>query len=214
MTVHAVAAPVRTDGAVSSAGWWCLVAGLLGAACGIWLTVVAPQVAVDRYSYPLDSEAFTAIQVFFFIQHLGLLAGIVGLWRSGASGSSRAGYWGWVAASGGMVLLTATELLAITAADSLYPGPGTGRLDALYGISSLTIGGGLVVAGVAVLRTRRWLGPRRWSPLAAGAYVFVPMTPLLFGPFVLARLAIVGWMLLFSALGAALLQTGRPEEGS
>lgn len=205
MTVHAVPAAEHAVGAVRSAGRWCLVAGLLGAASGIWLAVVTPQVADVRYSYPLDSGAFTAIQVFFFVQHLGLLAGIVGLGRSGAVGSSRAGHWGVVAASGGMLLLTATELLAITAADSLYPGPGTGLLDALYGISSLATGAGLVVAGVAVLRARRWQGPRRWAPVAVGAYVFVPMTPLLFGPFVLARLAIVGWMLLFSVLGAALL---------
>lgn len=214
MTVHAALAPARTDGAVRAAGWWCLVAGLLGAASGIWLAVVAPQVADDRYSYPLDAGGFTAIQVFFFIQHLGLLAGIVGLGPSGAIGSSRPGRWGVVAAGAGMLLLTVTELLAIAAADSRYPGPGTGLLDGLYGISSLTTAAGLVVAGVAVARAEVWHGPRRWVPFAVGAYVFVPMTPLLFGPFVLARLAIGGWMLLFATLGSALLHRGQPEEGS
>ncbi|HEX2185483.1 MAG TPA: hypothetical protein VHN78_08250 [Chloroflexota bacterium] len=40
--------------------------------------------------------------------------------------------------------------------------------------------------------------------LAAGIYVFVPMTPALMGPFLLTRLAITIWMLLFAALGYAL----------
>ena len=40
--------------------------------------------------------------------------------------------------------------------------------------------------------------------LVAGIFVLVPMMPALMGPFVLARLAITGWMLLFAALGYAL----------
>jgi hypothetical protein len=44
--------------------------------------------------------------------------------------------------------------------------------------------------------------------LVTGVYVFVPLTPALLGPFVLARLAITGWMLLFAALGWVLLRSG------
>ncbi len=44
--------------------------------------------------------------------------------------------------------------------------------------------------------------------LVAGVFVFVPMMPALMGPFVLARLAITAWMLLFAALGYALWKVG------
>ena len=99
------------------------------------------------------------------------------------------------------------NLLAISAANAAYPSPRTDVLDALYGVSSVLIGIGMVVAGLAVLRAGRWTGWRRALVLVTGGYVFVPMMPARLGPFVLARLAITGWMLLFAALGWALLRS-------
>jgi hypothetical protein len=61
-----------------------------------------------------------------------------------------------------------------------------------------------MVAGIAVRRRGRWAGWRGLVVLVTGIFVFVPMTPALMGPFVLARLAITVWMLLFAALGYAL----------
>lgn len=185
----------------------CLWAGLLGAASGVFLATVSPAVADDRYSYPLSALGFVLIQCWFVVQHGGLLAGLVALERSGATGGPRLGL---RAAAVGMVLLTLTEVLAIAAARSNYSGLLTGVLDALYGVSTLVIGMGLVGAGVAVLRARVWIGWRRWVPLLTGAYVFVPMMPLMFAGFLGARLAITGWMLLFALLGWVLAH-GRPS---
>lgn len=187
-------------------GWVCLVAGLLGAASAIFLIVIAPAVGTDRFSYPLSAGGFTAIQVFFFIQHLGLLAGIYGLWRSGAAGSNRLGMWG---AMVSMALLTVTELVAISGANSAYPSARTDVIESLYGITSILIGATLIVAGIAVLRAGRWRGWARYVPLGLGVYVFVPMTPALFGSFTLGRFVIGGWMLGFAVLGWALVHTAR-----
>lgn len=186
-------------------GRLCLWAGALGVASGVFLAVVPPAVVEDRYSYPLTAVGFVLIQCWFVVQHLGLAVGLVGLRRSAAVGGRRVGV---TAAIVGMGILTATELAAIGAARSTYPGPGTDLLDALYGISSVAIGIGLVGAGIAVLRTDIWRGWRRWLPLALGVYVFVPMFPAMFGGFVTARLAISGWMLLFALLGWALTREG------
>lgn len=128
------------------------------------------------------------------MQHLGLLAGLVALGRSGWPGGRRRGV---QAACVGMGLLTAMELLAIAAVRSSYPTTTTTLLDAGYGIASTMIEVGLVAAGVAT-------GRRRWVPLVLGAYVFVPMFPALAAGFVPARLAIAGWMLLFALLGLLL----------
>ncbi|WP_199921525.1 hypothetical protein [Intrasporangium calvum] len=55
-----------------------------------------------------------------------------------------------------------------------------------------------------VLRSALWQGWRRWTPLAIGIATFAVLTPGMFGGFVIARLAIGLWMLLFTALGWSL----------
>ena len=189
---------------VSRAGLVCLVAGLLGAVSGIFLAVYPGQVPEDKFSYPLTPGGFTVIQIWFFLQHLGLLAGIAALPRARTMMQGRPARWGTGLAVSGMAMLAVTELVAITARNSTYPGKGTDLLDALYGVSSLAVGVGLVLAGIAVRRRGRWTGWRGLVVLVAGIFVFVPMVPALMGPHVLARLAITAWMLLFAALGYAL----------
>ncbi|NIK59076.1 hypothetical protein [Kribbella shirazensis] len=189
---------------VSRGGAVCLVAGVLGAVSGIFLAVYPGQVSEDRFSYPLTADGFTGIQIWFFVQHLGLIAGLAALSRAEIMAPGRSARWGTGLAVSGMALLAVTELIAITARNSTYPGDGTGLLDTLYGVSSLAVGVGLILTGIAVRRRGRWTGWRGLVVLVAGIFVFVPMTPALMGPFVLARLAITGWMLLFAALGYAL----------
>ena len=189
---------------VGRAGGVCLAAGILGAVSGIVLAVYPAQVSEEMFSYPLTAAGLTVVQIWFFVQHLGLLAGIAALARAQVMVPGRSARWGIALAVSGMGLLAVTELIAITARNSTYPGDGTALLDALYGISSLTVGVGLILAGIAVRRRGRWTGWRGLVVLIAGIFVFVPMTPALMGPFALARLAITLWMLLFAALGYAL----------
>jgi len=188
------------------AGKVCLWAGLLGAASGIYLAVVRPEVSPERYSYPLESAQFAIIQIWFVVQHLGLLLGIVAFGATGAAGWVWRRRVGQVAAVVGMAWLAITELVAILAARATAASSLTTFLNFNYGISSVLIGVGLVIVGLAVLRTREMHGWRRFLPLVIGVYVFVPMTPALAGPFVAARLAISGWMLLFALLGWTLTQ--------
>ncbi len=199
--------PVTTvPGWVSRAGALCMAAGILGAASGILLAGYPAQVSEDMFSYPLTAGGFTVIQIWFFVQHLGLLAGIAALARAAVMAQGRSARWGSGLAVAGMALLAVTELIAITARNSTYPGDGTGTLDALYGVSSVAVGVGLILAGIAVRRRGLWTGWRGVVVLVAGIFVFVPMMPALMGPFILARLAITVWMLLFAALGYALWQ--------
>jgi hypothetical protein len=59
-------------------------------------------------------------------------------------------------------------------------------------VTSIAIGVFAILAGITVLRTKAWSGWQRYLPLVLGIYVFVPLTPGILGPFVLARLVIVG----------------------
>ena len=195
-------------------GTMCLVAGLLGAASGILLLAVTPAVPETRYSYPFEAGAFIAIQLWFVVQHLGLMTGQWGLRISGVAGTGplvRGAHWVGLV---GMALLAVTELLAIAAARDPYPSTLTNILDVFYGVSVVGVGVGVTAVGVGVIRQRQWLSWHRWVPLAIGVWVFIPMTPAIAAGYVPARLSITLWMVLYAALGWILLTTSRtaPED--
>lgn len=197
--------------AVSTSGWLCLIAGLLGAASGIFLLAVSPAVGDDQWSYPLTPTGFTWIQVWFAVQHVGLVLGLLAVWSSGVVGRSGLGRTGHVLAVGGMVGLTLTELVAIAARHDDMETTRVAVLGTVYGVVSVASGIGLVLEGLAARREGVWDGWQRWLLLAAGVWVFVPMMPALALSFVGARLAIAGWMLLFAALGWALVQSSKTD---
>lgn len=203
---------VKTSASLRRAAAVCVVAGLLGAGIGVFLIAYPGQVPQDRYSYPVDTDGFTVVQIMLFVQHLGLVAGLLALRPAGVLGVGRVVRAGWIVAVVGMLLLAVTELIGISAADATYPSSRTDPLDALYATSSYLIAVGLVATGVGIVRAGHWSGWRRWVVLATGVYVFVPMTPALIGPFIVARVAIGVWMLLFAAIGWALLTEGHREE--
>ena len=194
----------RRAGAI---GFW---AGVLGAASGLFLIFYPAAVDDGRYSYPFTATGFTIAQLWFCVQHLGLAVLLAALWTSGAAGRSGLGRIGVGGSVLAMLGLAAVEVAAISARDSLYPSPKTDTLDTWYGVTSIGIGVFLIVAGIAVLRTKAWTGWQRYLPLALGIYVFVPLTPGIFGPFVVGRLVISGWMVLFALLGWVFLR--RPAE--
>jgi hypothetical protein len=188
-------------GRAGTIGFW---AGLVGVAGGLFLIFYPAAVDDGRFSYPFTATGFTIAQVVFCLQHLGLVVVLAALWTSGAAGRSglgRIGVGGSVLAMLGLAIL---ELVAISAKDSPYPSARTDTIETWYGVVSTLIGLFTVLAGIAVLRAKRWSGRQRYLPLALGIYVFVPLTPGIFGPFVVARLVIAGWMALFAALGWAL----------
>lgn len=189
----------RTSDRVRTLGLVCLVTGVLGALLGLVLAVWPAQVSDDMWSYPLTPGGFTAIQLFFAVHHLGLIAGLVALGASGVLGSSRLGRVGLWLSTGGVAMLALTEALAVTVADkTLDEGA---MVNSLYGLSTTACGIGLVLAGIAVRREGRWAGWPSYLVLVMGIWVFVPMFPALILSFLGARLAIGAWMALFGALG-------------
>lgn len=182
----------------------CLWGGLIGAAQAVVLLLLPPAVGPDRFSHPFDATGHVVAQLTFAAQHLLLVAGLVALLRV-AGPVSRTTRAALAAAVAGMVLLAVLEVVAAAAAGAAATDPLAVLVGSLYGIPTLLLGVGLAVGGVGIVRAGLWDGWRRWVPFAAGAYVFVALLPGLFGPFWLGRVVIGGWMLLFAALGAALL---------
>lgn len=194
---------------VGTAGLLCFFGAVIGAAGGIVTGFIPPAVSSDWYSYPYTPTGFLIAQFVFMLNHVLLLVGILGLSRSGAADSGllgRAGVWTSVV---GLAALTLCEVGAMTLATSPYPSPGTDFLDMSFGIASILIGVGLTLAGVAVAREGEWVGWRRFIVLICGIAVFVIVIPGLLGPFLVARLALSVWMLMFAALGLAILTHAR-----
>jgi hypothetical protein len=133
-----------------------------------------------------------------------MLAGLLGIGRVRAA---RGAPWVTGAAFGGfgLPLLTGCEIWAPRVTDLAVDGPRSGPLNTAYGVATIASGVGPIMAGIAVVRTGRWRGWARCTPLALGVLVFVMVIPGLFGTFLEARLAITAWMLAWTTLGVTLL---------
>lgn len=201
---------ISTSRSVRLAGFWCLAAGMLGAAQAAIVLAWSPQVPAGRFSYPFTGAGLALAQVSFFLQHLPLIAGVAALLLLPAVGASRAARIGTRTAVVGLLALAMNELVTITAYDAATDSHHATLVESLYGPPVLLIGIGLVIAGAALLRqgTAAWPGAR-WMPavvLLTGVYVFVPLTPAIMGSFTSGRLGIGGWMLLFVVLGYGLIR--------
>jgi hypothetical protein len=205
MTTTAVH-PARTTSRQRTLAAIGTVASLLGAGAAGLLIGWEPQVPTDQFSYPFKPAGFAVIQTLFFVQHFPLAVLLALLWTSGVAGRSSLARIGVVGSVVAMLGLAVTELIAIPSAEETYPSSGTLHLDVLYGATSIGIGLFAVLAGIAILRAEVWTGWERWLPVALGVYVFVVMTPGIMLGFEAARLVIGGWMLLFAALGWALMR--------
>jgi hypothetical protein len=134
------------------------------------------------------------------IIHLGELAAVVALALSGAAGTGWPARIGLGAAGLGTLLLAVAEVLIVSS-----PGPG----ETLFMIAPNLVGLGLILAGIAVIRARRWTGWHRYVVLALGIYVFVVMTPLIIvsgGPPATAGVvALLGWEILWALIAVSVL---------
>ena len=95
-----------------------------------------------------------------------MLAGVVGLARSGAVGDSVVGRIALGAALAGQSLFIVAEPAAIAGANNAIQ-------ETIYGIGSLLVILGMTAAGVMVLLSKRWHGWHGWTPLLWGLYLLV-----------------------------------------
>jgi hypothetical protein len=198
---------------LTRAGLVCMFTGLLGAAGALVLLAWPPAIDPGPVSYPFTTTGFLIAQSWFFVHHVGLVAGVVALAVSGAVGAGRVARAGaWIAVVG-TVLLTGCELMAMRYAEWPIESANAGLMGSSYGIACTVIGLGFVLAGGGVLRADTWSGWCRWTPMAIGVTQFVVLTPGMFGGFEAARLAIGFWMLMFAALGWSLYAESRRQVG-
>jgi hypothetical protein len=186
---------VRLGGRI---GFWGAVVGVVQAAVVGVALVLADPAGASRFSHPFTPGGYTVAQVTFAAQHVTLVVGVLAL--ATVVRASRAGRWGLLGAAVGFALLTAMELVAITVADAAVDDPRAELVSSLYGIPTVIIGLGLVVAGLAIARAGVVPGWRRWIALVTGAFVFVGLIPALTVSDLAGRIGIGVWMVLLAAL--------------
>lgn len=187
-------------------GWTAVIAGLVGAAAAVALLVVPPQVGADVFSYPLDAAGHAVVQSAFFVHHLAMAFALFAFDRAHLAGPGRFARVSAVLSIVLMIALAVQELVAIAVASAPYPSPETSAVEAVYGLLSLLLGVALVLFGIAAVRARVLAGAGRWSLLAVGVYLFVPLTPAIMAGFVAGRIAIGVWLLLFAWWGLAMVR--------
>ncbi len=200
----------RRGGELGKAGAVTVLAGVIGLAAAVAVLLTPPAVPATRFSYPFEARGYVVSELLFGLQHLTMLAGVVGLAvlvpRSSRLG--RAGLW----LSGiGLVLLTGCEIFSTTAATASVDSAQASLVGAAYGLPTVLTGLGFVLLGVVVVRQRLLPGAGRWLPMVFGGYVFVVLLPALIASDVAARLAIGTWMGLYALIGFALVRARRSQ---
>jgi hypothetical protein len=189
---------------IRTLGRLCLAGGVIGVIGGLVTAFVPAAVGTDRFSYPYTPGWYLTAETAYLLNHVLMLAGAVGVIRSGVAGTGRLARSGGTLAVSGLVALGLCEVAAMFLLHASASSPAAGWLGAGYGVASLLTGTGLVLLGVAVARTAVWTGWRRWIVLTCGAALFLVVLPAISGPFLAGRLGLVAWLTLFIALGIAL----------
>ncbi len=165
---------------------WALIAGaLLQIVLGIALATLQAR-----------EPALWPIAALKAVSHLFLIAGVVGVARSGAAGRGR------LAAAGlGLTLLALAEL---TVAEAIWAIAGEEAAVLFYSTATLALLLGLILAGVAVFRAGRWSGWHRFTVLATGLFIPLILMPAFSLPGYASNYAIGLWGICWLLVGLAL----------
>lgn len=191
MTTTTLERPPAVDSLIILAAWSMIAGALLQMILGIPLAPFQDA----------SSPAFRTITTLNAVSHLLLIAGVAGLVRSGAAGQSILAVAGLALTLVGLAVLVvaeATSLVAMSAAVTLF------------GIATLALAVGLILAGVAALRARRRDGWRRFTPLACGLFIPLVLLPSFALPGLASNYAIGLWGVCWLLLGLALRAEATP----
>ena len=183
-------------GFLRSTGAWLIVGSLIGMGVSI-KEGIAPAL--------FGTTENIVMQGIVIVANALVLVGVIGLARSGAAGD------GWLARVGLVIALVASVLFLpfeVLVAINLELG------GMLLGLSALAQGLGLLLVGIAVLRTRRWGSWHRFIPLLCGLYTFLVLIPALALSDGYNAWALASWQIPFALLGVALYQQGAAPEQS
>jgi hypothetical protein len=192
------------------AGGACVLGATVLAVSGVLTQVSAAStdVSPQAWSYPWSTQASMWISLVWGVAQSLLVAGVLGLRRSGAAGPTRAANVGLLLAMAGTALIVLGHLGSIPTAGQNLDDTGAQLVGAVFALGTVVSAVGLLLAGTAVARTRRWHGWRRFTTLAAGVWTLA-----LLGLQLTAALpsAVAVYALCFAGIGAAVAGSPTPR---
>ena len=173
---------------IGLSAWAAMAGGVLGLVLGI------PLAESQNQNPPALS-----VVVLNSVQHLLLMAGIAGVAWSRAAGQGPLAGFGIGLSQLAMGTLVIAE---VNWSLSIVP------IEVLYGLGSLALMLGLILAGLAVMRAGVWHGWRRFTVMACGLYIGVVIASFAL-PGYASNYAIGIWGVCWIALGLALRAEAR-----
>jgi hypothetical protein len=172
---------------------------------GAFLTAAyraSSPVSDERLSYPWTGATAITTSVVWGVAQVLLTLGFVAFARSDAV-VGRAGRRGaWVAVAGSALYVVAHGV-SIPFHDAEMSDGGAMLALTCFGVGTLLMALGLVVAGLDVLRSQVWLGWHRAVPLSLGIWMVV-MMPLQFTPLLVVGVGV--YSVLVIAFGVAMIE--------
>lgn len=173
-------APLRS---ARGAGILCTTSALLlviGCAVTQWQFAVT-TVPDDTWRFPWSPTAFIVTTLIWAATQAAIVPALLVWQRSGAAGSGFTARWGLRLLVVGSVIGVVAHLASLPFVDAKFED--IAALGAVFGIGALLATVGFLLAGVGTVRTHRWTGVFRWTPLGIGivgvALMFLQFTPLL-----------------------------------
>lgn len=156
----------------------------------------------DRLNFPYEGSMSVALSLGWGLAQALFVLSLVAFARGGATGRSRVGRLGSVLLILGGVVFVAAQVLSAFLRDARIDEPAAGVAVMLFAVGSLVTAVGFVLAGVVVVRARRWSSWRRFTPLAVGV-AMVCLVPLQFTS--MLALGVTLYAATILGFGAALL---------
>jgi hypothetical protein len=170
---------------------WTAAVGLVGAMLQVLGGVLETldRVRPGEPSYELRTSAMGIV-------YLLLLGTLVALGRSSVLGRGRLPLIGLVTAGAGWVLSAVAQVVLQFDVDLAEK--------VLFPLATASVGVGMIVVGIVIIRIRRWHGWRRIIGLTCGLYPFVVLFPTFAATGSPNFLVLSGWGACWFALGLAL----------
>lgn len=168
----------------------------------------ASPISDEQLSYPWEGATAITTSLIWGITQVLIVVGLMAFARSGAA-STTAGRVGGRLAVAGALLYVMAHALSLVAYDAPLDDPLSVAVLSCFGVGTLLTAVGLIIAGMATLRSGAWSGWRRYAPLVLGAWM-VAMMPLQFTPAL--PLAVGIYALAVMGLGVALIVEGLARE--
>lgn len=163
---------------------------------------------------PFAKVPYIGSQVLFALQHALLVPGLVVVWRLTKPTAVRSTQVGLVLTVVFTVISSVIELAAIAGAGVSDTSGTANALGAAYGVMTLGLGVGFILAGIGFVRRPFLPGAiGRWVYLAIGVWTFFPMLPSLFMPLIWGRITVGIWYLMYAGIGLALIRLAEGEKG-